>query len=156
MPRPTVRKWCEHGYSVAYDKVLSELGNHFTSPNVADTTEIEEVGEVESISNIDSEIVQKQDISEEAMETTATEHIEVKTGTSINIKNEQNQDSMTRELIATIPVNIKDISLDIQVYAKDDPTEVVTAFCREHLSDDLQACLRQLLPTVLERLDEIA
>ena len=25
MPRPTVRKWCEHGYNVAYAKTLKDL-----------------------------------------------------------------------------------------------------------------------------------
>lgn len=29
MPRPTVRKWCEHGYQTAFAKTLSELANHF-------------------------------------------------------------------------------------------------------------------------------
>lgn len=29
MPRPTVRKWCEHGYNVAYAKTLKDLKNYW-------------------------------------------------------------------------------------------------------------------------------
>lgn len=29
MPRPTIRRWCEHGYSVAYTKTLKDLKTHF-------------------------------------------------------------------------------------------------------------------------------
>ena len=31
MPRPTVRKWCETGYNVAYAKTLKDLKTHFVS-----------------------------------------------------------------------------------------------------------------------------
>eukprot|EP01006_Ploeotia_vitrea_P004298 TRINITY_DN114281_c0_g1_i1.p1 TRINITY_DN114281_c0_g1~~TRINITY_DN114281_c0_g1_i1.p1 ORF type:complete len:210 (+),score=3.70 TRINITY_DN114281_c0_g1_i1:133-762(+) len=29
MPRPTVRKWCEHGYNVAYAKTVKDLKDYF-------------------------------------------------------------------------------------------------------------------------------
>ena len=29
MPRPTVRRWCEHGYNVAYEKTLKDLNTYF-------------------------------------------------------------------------------------------------------------------------------
>ena len=29
MPRPTVRRWCEHGYSLAYEKTQKDLRTHF-------------------------------------------------------------------------------------------------------------------------------
>lgn len=30
MPRPTVRRWCEHGYNVAFDKTVQDLKTYFT------------------------------------------------------------------------------------------------------------------------------
>ena len=35
MPRPTVRKWCETGYNVAYQKTIKDLSNHFISNELA-------------------------------------------------------------------------------------------------------------------------
>jgi hypothetical protein len=35
MPRPTVRKWCEHGYNVAYAKTLKDLRNHWKAADDA-------------------------------------------------------------------------------------------------------------------------
>lgn len=29
MPRPTIRKWCEHGYTQAYEKARTQLKGHF-------------------------------------------------------------------------------------------------------------------------------
>jgi hypothetical protein len=29
MPRPTVRKWCEHGYNVAFEKTKKDVGAYF-------------------------------------------------------------------------------------------------------------------------------
>jgi hypothetical protein len=36
MPRPTVRKWCEHGYRSGFQKTVTDLKNHFGKgdPNV--------------------------------------------------------------------------------------------------------------------------
>ena len=39
MPRPTVRKWCETGYNVAYTKTLKDLRTHF----ISDSPKAEEV-----------------------------------------------------------------------------------------------------------------
>lgn len=35
MPRPTVRRWCEHGYNTAYQKTLADLATHFNNDNAA-------------------------------------------------------------------------------------------------------------------------
>lgn len=29
VPRPTVRRWCEHGYNAAFQKTVSDLKDHF-------------------------------------------------------------------------------------------------------------------------------
>ena len=34
--------------------------------------------------------------------------------------------------------------------------EAVVVFCREHMPKDVSSCIRQLLPVVLEKLDETA
>lgn len=31
MPRPTVRKWCEHGYNAAFEKTKRDVSNYFRS-----------------------------------------------------------------------------------------------------------------------------
>ena len=31
MPRPTVRKWCEHGYNAAFEKTKRDVSNYFKS-----------------------------------------------------------------------------------------------------------------------------
>ena len=46
MPRPTVRKWCEHGYRQGFQKTLSDLKTHFhqeADPNVFSGFETETV-----------------------------------------------------------------------------------------------------------------
>ena len=37
MPRPTVRRWCEHGYRTAFDKTINDLREHFKPDGVAGT-----------------------------------------------------------------------------------------------------------------------
>lgn len=43
MPRPTVRRWCEHGYNVAYKKTLTDLASKFgTQEPIPDVPVVEE------------------------------------------------------------------------------------------------------------------
>ena len=36
LPRPTVRRWCEHGYSTSFSKTLKDLRSMFSNDNVND------------------------------------------------------------------------------------------------------------------------
>jgi hypothetical protein len=46
--------------------------------------------------------------------------------------------------------------VNLTVYEGQTAEEAVVAFCREHLSDDVSACIRQLLPIALEKLEGVA
>ena len=66
---------------------------------------------------------------------------------------EQQPPVLSAKVRATIPISLDEDSLDLIVLEGQDPEEAVVSFCREHLSEDVAACIRQLLPTVLDKLD---
>ena len=52
MPRPTVRKWCEHGYTSAYKKTLKDLASTFgTQEPIAADAPVEEVKTAAAVIN---------------------------------------------------------------------------------------------------------
>lgn len=59
----------------------------------------------------------------------------------------------TKRLVATIPITLDDKVVDLEMFEGDSAEDSVVAFCRTHLSDDIASCIRELLPTVLERLE---
>jgi hypothetical protein len=59
-----------------------------------------------------------------------------------------------RRLAATIPITLDDKVVDLHLYEGDSAEDSVVTFCHKHLNDDIAGCIRELLPTVLERLDE--
>jgi hypothetical protein len=114
MPRPTVRKWCEHGYTVAYDKTKVDLATHFKPAPVEEEAPV----------------------AEEA----AVAKEEVKPAES------------DAKVIATIPITLNDSeTFDLVVRDGQNVEDAVVIFCRENVQSDVSACIRQLLPDVLER-----
>eukprot|EP00596_Hydrurales_sp_CCMP1899_P007368 CAMPEP_0119037554 /NCGR_PEP_ID=MMETSP1177-20130426/5987_1 /TAXON_ID=2985 /ORGANISM="Ochromonas sp, Strain CCMP1899" /LENGTH=186 /DNA_ID=CAMNT_0006998999 /DNA_START=182 /DNA_END=742 /DNA_ORIENTATION=+ len=131
LPRPTVRKWCEHGYSVAYEKTLEDLDTHFKH-------EEEEIFEERNFEEVQEEI---QENVEEVIEEKVLEE---------PVKVEE-----TRVIKAEIPVTIDENNeVKLLVYEGQNAEEAVVEFCRENVSDDIPACIRQLLPVVIEKLGE--
>jgi hypothetical protein len=132
MPRPTVRKWCETGYNVAYAKTLKDLKTHF----VSDSLKAEDVP---------TEV-------KEPPKSTTTEDRHLKEG---GLKEDTENDEVkgaTRKIVATIPVTLNDNNtLDLEVHEGQNVEDAVVAFCREHVTDDVSGCIRQLLPEVLEK-----
>lgn len=129
-PRPTVRRWCEHGYKVAYDKTSTDLANHFTF-DVAqqpDTT----VTEVEPEPAVEAEAVEQPD---ETLESVPEKE---------------------RAIVATVSVTLDEEEIALNIYEGQSGEDAVIAFCKEHVADEVSACIRQLLPSVLERLEEIS
>jgi hypothetical protein len=61
-----------------------------------------------------------------------------------------------RKIMATIPITLDDKLLDMVLYEGQSAEEAVVEFCRSNLTDDVAGCIRELLPTVLERLAESA
>lgn len=132
MPRPTVRKWCETGYNVAYQKTIKDLSNHFVisaESNKADTTT--------SAANPPPADASK---SSERSETPKQDE-----------RNSADTES-TKTVKATIPVTLNDNNtLDLEIMEGQNVEDAVVSFCREHVKSDVSACIRQLLPEVLEK-----
>jgi hypothetical protein len=57
-------------------------------------------------------------------------------------------------VVATIPITIGEETKDLTVYAGQNAEDAVVVFCRENVAEDVSSCIRQLLPTVIEKLDE--
>ena len=130
MPRPTVRKWCETGYNVAYTKTLKDLRTHF----ISDSPKAEEVpAEVKEQPKAATEVRELEEDSRKE-----------ETG--------KDEGGATKKIIATIPVTLNDNNtLDLEVHEGQNVEDAVVAFCREHVTDDVSGCIRQLLPEVLEK-----
>ena len=129
MPRPTVRKWCEHGYSVAYEKTLRDLRSHF-KPDTTVVTPSEPVA-----AEIPPEI-----------ETPPTPIVEETPAIVI-------EDEPVGEITATIPVTLDDKTIDLNIRKGQTAEDAVVEFCKEFVNEDVPGCIRQLLPVVLERME---
>lgn len=53
-------------------------------------------------------------------------------------------------------VTLEDVTRDLVVLKGQNAEEAVVVFCREHMPEDVSSCIRQLLPVVLEKLDEVS
>lgn len=143
MPRPTVRRWCEHGYNVAFSKTLADLGIYFKS---------------------DSKIAEENSqppVVEPVPESNETEAEQIPDSVIPEVSSSPNMDSKLRgsqsirpsdTVLATIPVTIEDKAKNLIVYEGQNPEEAVVSFCRENLPDDVSSCIRQLLSTVLDKI----
>lgn len=112
MPRPTVRKWCEHGYNTAFSKTKQDLKNHFSV-----TVKTETVKEPEP------EVVEPAVVVED------------------------------KAISFTIPIHLEDKEMDLYVYEGQSAEDAVVAFCQKNVQDDVAACIRQLIPIVMERIE---
>merc|ERR1711988_1772055 len=135
MPRPTVRKWCETGYNVAYQKTIKDLSSHFTASR-------------EPNKNADgassSTKTSPTDSSEPPEEITTLKEGDDMSPTVT--------DASTNKVKATIPVTLNDNNtLDLEIMEGQNVEDAVVAFCREHVKADVSACIRQLLPEVLDK-----
>lgn len=139
MPRPTVRRWCEHGYNVAFEKTVKDLQSHFkTEAPPAPIIEQRRAPEPEPV-KAEPEVVTAPAVEE--------------------VRNTQHRDSSLRggasaAVRATIPITIGDETKDLVVHEGQNAEEAVVVFCRANVPDDVSSCIRQLLSTVLEKLEE--
>lgn len=133
MPRPTVRRWCEHGYNVAFQKTLRDLSEYF-KPQATE----EEPVPVEDAAP-----------AEVARETTETEN---ESNTQIYKEATDN-----RTVLATIPVTLDDTDTkNLLVHEGQNAEEAVVEFCRENVPNEVGTCIRQLLSVVIEKLNELS
>lgn len=135
MPRPTVRKWCEHGYNSAFMKARYDLKSHFSAPR-----DLQEEAAAESETK-------SEDAKSAESETTSEK-------TSSDSEGEQDETS-GKEILTTVPITLDDKTYDLNVYQGQNAEEAVVGFCKKNVSDDVGACIRQLLPLVLERIEAL-
>jgi len=139
MPRPTVRKWCEHGYNAAFSKTTEDLATHF-KPDISEV--IEEVVE---------------EVEEAPIEEPPAEMAPVPEGAhslpQVSADGEGSA-SESGSVIASIPVTIEGKDLNLLLHEGESAEDAVVTFCKENVKSDVSACIRQMLPEVLERLEE--
>jgi hypothetical protein len=128
MPRPTVRRWCEHGYQVAFTKTKKVMATEFVDKFPKAASDSESAGMNEGDASPEEDKMAAAEKEEEQVE--------------------------TRKLMATLPITLDDKVVDLHIFDGDSAEDAVVVFCREHLSDDIASCIRELLPTVIDRLQE--
>ena len=139
MPRPTVRKWCEHGYNAAFFKTTEDLASHF-KPDRG-------VPEVDTAAAAVPADVVAEEVPVSTEEQAIAEDAKAPEGGA-------SEDPPTAEVVAKIPVTIGGNSLDLLLHEGESAEDAVVRFCKDHVKDDVSACIRQMLPEVLERLEE--
>lgn len=148
MPRPTVRKWCEHGYNVAFEKTREDLAAHFK----ADRQRFEEPAAAEA------EVQQQQPPSEETA-AVAEEQVQepvVVVAEAVEVVEAlatEATEATDQTVLARIPVTIGGKDLDLLLHEGESAEDAVVAFCRDNVKEDVSACIRQMLPEVLERME---
>ena len=121
MPRPTVRKWCEHGYNVAFDKTKKDITKFFYNEKMREQ--------------------RAADVSRRESAETRSEATPQQAASSA---------SVNRKVITSVPINLDDRTLDLNVHEDETAEDATIAFCKVHLKDDMSGCIRQLLPNVLD------
>lgn len=57
-----------------------------------------------------------------------------------------------RRLLVSMPVTVDDAEINLKVYSDEIPAERVAAFCKEHMPDAVDSCIRQLTLHVQRKL----
>lgn len=132
LPRPTVRKWCEHGYRQGFKATVDSLTDYFTRPS-----EPESVVTPVPVVETKQEEVTKAPQTEPPVVHTPTEPI--KSAVEIDLP-----------ILKTFPITLDETVYDLHIYDGQSPEDSVALFCQQHMPDDLTGCIRQLLPIALE------
>merc|ERR1712196_374646 len=61
-----------------------------------------------------------------------------------------------KKIVATIPITLDDKVVDLLLHENESAEDAVVVFCRQNLGDDVAACIQELLPIVLQRMDASA
>ena len=133
MPRPTVRKWCEHGYNAAFDKTKRDVGRFFYNEKMREQQREQQRNGGKDGSTSVKETAPQQASQQATQQAPATSSA-----------------SATRKVLTSVPINLDDTTLDLNVYEGETAEDATIAFCKIHLKDDMSGCIRQLLPNVLD------
>lgn len=151
MPRPTVRKWCEHGYNVAFKKTVADLRSHFKPLNDPVLEEVfEEPIQVPIVAD-EPRVESHHRHVEPAEESSSSQEGSSRGGGGLRGGSEED----SRAVQATIPITMDDQTHDLIVYEGQNAEEAVVIFCRQYSADDVSTCIRHLLNVVIEKLDEL-
>lgn len=159
MPRPTVRKWCEHGYQVAWQKTSRDLQNYFVvEPTIGSAEEVFEPPVAESVTpkEQDTPAAVPDNIEEiKIPELAIADVIQKEESSGADIDAVLEPTPVTPPKVSrTLPIELDDGTIDLEILEGQTPDDAVVVFCRTNMSEDISGCIRQLLPTVLERLGE--
>jgi hypothetical protein len=158
MPRPTVRKWCEHGYNTAFGKTVKDLKSHFRPDAVATPFTPEKVLEAQPdvVREAAAAVMDHHDALAAAREADAAAKVVVpkETGPVTPVQSGSGLRGGNRSVKATLPITIGDSTKDLVVYEGQNAEDAVVVFCRDNVPEDVSSCIRQLLPTVLAKLEE--
>jgi len=147
MPRPTVRRWCEHGYNTAFRKTLTDLKTHFTSSASSSSTS--------SSSESDASPAASAPASAPANGGFVKEGVPAVYDNQDSSHNQHQHNQENRRILTAVPVTLEnDETLTLNVYEGQDAEEAVVEFCREHLPSEVATCIRHLLDVVVEKLAE--
>lgn len=144
MPRPTVRRWCEHGYNTAFQKTIKDLRSHFNKkpadevPPAAETMRTNQREEQPARTTTQA----AKETTSESKAATAQREASLRGNTA------------SQAIKATIPITIGEETKNLVVLEGQNAEDAVVAFCRENVPDDVSSCIRQLLSTVIEKLEE--
>jgi hypothetical protein len=160
MPRPTVRRWCEHGYNVAYSKTMKDLkqhfirsGNNFADPQVIDVQYDPEIEVVSQYSNKTFSVTEEREETEEAEVAKAVSSIIESESLDTSISDNVEVDSTEEyKVIANIPIKIVDIEYVLVIHDNDNIEDVVKVFCDEKMPEDTGNCVQDVLSTVLQKM----
>jgi hypothetical protein len=134
LPRPTVRKWCEHGYRQGYKATIDSLMNYF----IRETTQpVAETAPEPVIETHEPQI-------------TSPPQTEPPVIHSPPEPTKSAVESVNLPIIRTIPITLDEKVYDLNLYEGQSPEESVALFCQQHMTEDISGCIRQLLPIALE------
>lgn len=146
LPRPTVRKWCEHGYRQGYKATVDSLTNYF----IREATQSESVPETAPepvIETNDPEIsspsqTEPQIISPPQTDPSVTNTPPEATKPAV--------ETVNLPIVRSLSVTLDEVDYDLNFYEGQSPEESVASFCQQHMTEDISGCIRQLLPVALE------
>jgi hypothetical protein len=148
-PRPTVRRYCEQGYNQGFIKTVEELRSHFVP--IPDGTR--NIDKIKNAATNDAAAAAAAAANAETTDNNS-EKDNQKTKDAINTETVNEKTADNKDNATVIPVTIDSVEHKLTVLAGQNAEDAVVAFCREHMTDDVSACIRQLIPTVLEQLEQ--
>lgn len=152
MPRPTVRRWCEHGYNTAFSKTIKDLKSHFKpEEQLVKTPEPPVSAASEPVRSAVEHTIETHNVDAEAAR---KEEVRANKEAVAPRESGLRGSSGSRAVKATIPITIGEDTKDLLVHEGQNAEDAVVVFCRENVPDDVSSCIRQLLPTVLEQVDQ--